>query len=76
MRVSIDLSKPLKRKMKLRKSGGEWIWINFKYENVPMFCFICGIIRQSEKFCSKLFDTPENEIVKPYGAWMRAAPRR
>lgn len=76
VRVQIDLTKPLKRRMKVRKSGDEWTWINFKYENVPSFCFICGIVGHSEKFCSRLFDTPENEIVRPYGAWMRAPFRK
>lgn len=76
VRVSIDLSKPLKRRMKLRKSDAEWFWITFKYENVPMFCFICGLLGHSDKFCSKLFDTPESDIIKPYGAWMIAPPRR
>lgn len=72
VRVAVDLSKPLKRRMKVRKSGNDWFWIVFKYENVPTFCFICGIIGHSEKFCSRIFDTPEQEITKPYGAWMRA----
>lgn len=75
-RVRIELSKALKRRMKIRKSGNEWQWINFKYENVPTFCFICGIIGHSEKFCGRLFDLPEGEITKPYGAWMRAPFRR
>lgn len=76
VRVRIDLEKPLKRRMKIRKSGNDWQWIIFKYENVPTFYFICGVLGHSEKFCSKLFDTPENEITKPYGAWMRAPFRR
>lgn len=76
IRVSIDLSKPLKRRMKLKMTGETWFWINFKYENVPSFCFICGIVGHSERFCSQLFEKPENEIVKPYGAWMRAPLRR
>lgn len=44
VRVKVDLSKPLKRRMKVRKAGNEWFWILFKYENVPTFCFICGIL--------------------------------
>lgn len=76
VRVSIDLSKPLKRRMKIRKMGEECSWINFKYENVPTFCFICGFLGHSEKFCSKLFDTPEQDIIKPYGAWLRAPFKR
>lgn len=47
------------------------------YENVPTFCFICGIVvGHSERLCSRLFDTPEYEIVKPCDAWMRAPFRR
>lgn len=76
IRVTLDLSKPLKRRMKLRKTGNEWFWINFKYENVPTFCFICGLLGHGEKFCSQLFEKPESEISKPYGAWMRAPLRR
>lgn len=67
----MDLSKPLKRRMKVRRVGNDWFWIVFKYGNVPTFCFICGVVGHSEKFCSRIFDTPENEITKPYGAWMR-----
>ncbi|KAL8088979.1 hypothetical protein AgCh_038659 [Apium graveolens] len=40
------------------------------------FCFICGIGGQSKRFCSQLFEKAENEIVKPFGAWMRAPLRK
>ncbi|KAL8104293.1 hypothetical protein AgCh_028496 [Apium graveolens] len=76
VRVTIDLNMPLKRRMKLRKSQSEWCWVNFRYEGVPTFCFICGMIGHGEKFCEKIFDTPLEEIEKPYGVWMRAEPRR
>lgn len=45
IRVTIDVTKALKRRMKIRKIGGALIWITFKYENVPTFCFICGFDR-------------------------------
>lgn len=76
VRVTIDLSRPLKRRMKIRQSGDAWYWITFKYENVPTFCFICGVLGPSDKLCSQLFVTPEHEILKPYGAWMRAPFKR
>ncbi|XP_074323953.1 uncharacterized protein At4g02000-like [Apium graveolens] len=75
VRVSIDVTQPLKRKMKIRQSGAEWFWINFKYENVRTLCFICGIMGHSEKFGSRLFEMAIYEITKPYGAWMRAPLR-
>lgn len=76
VRVSIPLDVPLKRRMKLRKSATEWCWVTFKYEAIPTFCFICGLIGHSDKFCSKLFDSQGELIEKPYGSWMRADPKR
>uniref|UniRef100_A0A803NUC4 DUF4283 domain-containing protein n=1 Tax=Cannabis sativa TaxID=3483 RepID=A0A803NUC4_CANSA len=76
IRVTIDLSKPLKRRMRLRKLDEEWFWITFKYENVPTFCFICEMLGYSERFCARLFDTLAHEIKKPYGECMRALLRR
>lgn len=62
--------------MKVRKTRTDWFWIVFKYENVPMFCFICDLLGHSDRFCSHLFDTLENEITRSDGAWMRAPLRR
>lgn len=76
VRVTLSLDKPLKRRMKIKMSGNEWFWVNFKYENVPNFCFICGIVGHSERFCSQLFEKSEEEIMKPYGSWMRAPLKR
>ncbi|XP_062094288.1 uncharacterized protein LOC133800347 [Humulus lupulus] len=76
VRVSIVVDKPLQRRMKMRMEGGELFWVNFKYEHIPTFCFICGLLGHSERFCPKLFDIPAEQEVKPYGAWMRALPRR
>lgn len=56
LRITMDIRKPLKRRMKIKKAGGEWVWLNFKYEQLPTFCFFCGIIGHSEKLCEKLFD--------------------
>ncbi|XP_062113383.1 uncharacterized protein At4g02000-like [Humulus lupulus] len=76
IRITIDLNLPLKRRMRIRKGDNEWIWVTFKYENGPTFCFICGRIGHLEKFCPKKFELPEEEIVQPYGEWMRAPFRR
>lgn len=75
VRVSISLDVPLKRRMKLKKNAELWSWVNFKYEGVPTFCFICGLIGHSDKFCEKLFEMSEEMIVRRFGAWMKAEPR-
>lgn len=76
VRVTIDIDLPLKRKMKIKKKGGEWFWVTFKYEHVPTFCFICGVIGHSERFCPNLFKQEGELIERPYGAWMRAITKR
>lgn len=68
VRVTINIDKPLKKRMKLRKFEKQWCWANFKYEGVPTFCFICGLIGHSEKFCARIFDAPMEMIEKPYGS--------
>lgn len=40
MIVSIDVTTPLKRKMKLKKPGEEGVCVDFKYEKMPSFCFL------------------------------------
>ncbi|XP_060965514.1 uncharacterized protein LOC133034443 [Cannabis sativa] len=72
VRATIDIDKPLKRRMKLCKENGDWIWANFQYEHLPTFCFACGIIGNSERFCPRRFDQPLEQIAKPYGIGMRA----
>lgn len=45
------------------------------YENVPTFCFICGTLGHTERYCGHLFNNPKQEIVRPYGIWMRTPLR-
>uniref|UniRef100_A0A2N9HKW7 Reverse transcriptase domain-containing protein n=1 Tax=Fagus sylvatica TaxID=28930 RepID=A0A2N9HKW7_FAGSY len=39
--VQLDVSQPLLRGKKIRL-GGQSLWIYFKYERLPMFCYGCG----------------------------------
>ncbi|CAI9777924.1 unnamed protein product [Fraxinus pennsylvanica] len=75
IRVLMDVRLPLKRRMKLRKLGGEWIWVTFKYEKLPTFCFICGIIGHADSSCEKLYDAQGREIERPYGLFLKAPSR-
>lgn len=76
VRVSMDVRKPLKRRMKLKRSGGEWNWVTFRYERLPTFCFFCGVIGHSDKFCGKLYDAPSGHGEYLYGPSLRAMGRR
>lgn len=74
--VSVDVRCPLKNQMRIKKSGGDWIWIKFKYERLPPFCFYCGRIGHSEKFCEVLFDNLEDKGVRKYDSSLRAQVQR
>ncbi|XP_030510643.2 uncharacterized protein LOC115725309 [Cannabis sativa] len=76
VRTTVDIEKPLKRRMKLCKENGDWIWANFKYEHLPTFCFVCGIIGHSERLCPKRFECPIEQLSKPYGSGMRAQMKK
>ncbi|XP_060965260.1 uncharacterized protein At4g02000-like [Cannabis sativa] len=76
VRVYLNVDVPLKRRMKFCKKGGEAFYANFKYEKLPTFCFICGIMGHSRCFYSKLYDIPLKEIEKPYSIAMRAPTRK
>ena len=67
IRVTIDVRKPLKRRMNLKKVGGDWLWIDLKYERLNIFCFICGLLGHTEKQCPKLYEFPHGGLDKPYG---------
>ncbi|XP_050207931.1 uncharacterized protein LOC126657306 [Mercurialis annua] len=71
IRVSLDVRRPLQRRMKLRRGGGKWSWLNFQYERLPMFCFCCGIIGHWEKFCAKYFENPIPKEFLPYDSCLR-----
>ena len=51
IRVTLDVRKPLKRRMKIKKAGGSWIWINFQYERIRHLCFVCGMLDHTESYC-------------------------
>ncbi|KAF4350102.1 hypothetical protein F8388_005964 [Cannabis sativa] len=48
----------------------------FKYEFVPTFCFICGLIGHSDRFCPRRFEPHFDPNVKPYGEWMKAITKK
>ncbi|KAM6583826.1 hypothetical protein CsatB_010828 [Cannabis sativa] len=76
VRTTINVEKPLKKKMTLERKNGQTCTVQFKYEDLPTFCFICGVLGHSERFCDRLFDTPAELIKKMFDLSLKAAPRR
>ncbi|CAH9131096.1 unnamed protein product [Cuscuta epithymum] len=70
IRVCMDVRKSLKKGTTLTKERvGHWV--DFKYEKLPNFCFLCGVIGHSDKFCPLKY---EEGIVleKSFGVELRA----
>lgn len=75
IRVSSNINKPLKRRLKIKREGNEWSWLNFKYERLGTFCFVCGFMGYSERDCNVVYAHPEKVVEKAYGAWLCAPSR-
>lgn len=44
IRVTLPISKPLRRGAYLTDFEGGCTWVTFKYERLPMFCHYCGFL--------------------------------
>lgn len=79
IKVALDLHKPIKRGTILKYQGRN-LWIFFKYERLPNFCFGCGRIGHQFKECEEVVGKEDGsysevqELDLTYGAWMRASP--
>jgi hypothetical protein len=64
IKVAIDVNVPLKKDWAIRKDGGDWVKVMFKYERLGTFFFLCGIIGHTYKFCARKFEDDYVEGVK------------
>jgi hypothetical protein len=75
VRIVLDLTKPLSRGRRLRLRDRS-LWIPFKYEKIPRFCFNCGVIRHGPRGCTRLGgrrSLGDEEDVQ-FGKWLRVTP--
>ncbi|KAL0378827.1 UNVERIFIED_CONTAM: hypothetical protein Sradi_3188200 [Sesamum radiatum] len=78
LRVALDISKPLKRFLRLRTVRGEGSIVSFTYERLPNFCYLCGLLGHIDRNCERRY---EDGFVNPgeelqYGEWLRAPTYR
>lgn len=73
----LDLQKPLVWGTKLKYKHCE-TWVQFKYEELPVFCYYCGYIGHNERLCGKRKeDLQKGQLTQDqYGSWLRAGPSR
>lgn len=76
LRVNLDVRQPLKRFKKIKKQGGDWAVVSFKYERLSSFCFICGLLGHTDRFCDKLFTIAEEDVKREWGPWLCAPAKK
>uniref|UniRef100_A0A7N2KQY5 Zinc knuckle CX2CX4HX4C domain-containing protein n=1 Tax=Quercus lobata TaxID=97700 RepID=A0A7N2KQY5_QUELO len=78
IRVKMDISQPLIRGSLVRMGGLESRWVEFKYECLPVFCYLCGRLHHDVKECIEWIRRAVLIKVedKQYGPWLRATPDR
>ena len=74
--VEIDISKPLCRGRWITLDIEEEIWVSFKYEKLPNFCYWCGMISHDGKDYETWLARKDSTNIEPYeyGPWLRAVP--
>ncbi|GAU42644.1 hypothetical protein TSUD_398490 [Trifolium subterraneum] len=76
IRVRMDVRKPLKKDTRMKNKEGEWCTVNFKYEKLGVFCFICGIMGHAENKCEVRYAMEQDDGTREWTEDIRAEPRR
>ncbi|KAL0352102.1 UNVERIFIED_CONTAM: hypothetical protein Scaly_1598900 [Sesamum calycinum] len=73
LRVSLDVSKPLKSALRLFSAQGIEKLVTLTYNRLPNFCYLCGCLGHIAKFCPKCYkdDFIDPGESLPYGPWLR-----
>ena len=76
VRVEVDISKPLCRGRKVGIIEDSEIWVAFKYEKLPNFCYWCGMVSHTDKDCDVWIGSKGKlrHEQQGYGNWLRALP--
>ena len=70
IRVDLQLDKPLRRRGKVASEDREKLWVSFKYERLPTFCYFCGRLGHDDKHCPESAEHLNSP--RQYGDWLQA----
>jgi hypothetical protein len=72
IKVQIDATQPIRPGIFIGNVKDGIKWVDFRYENLPLFCFQCGYIGHSENNCNNSDLAMEEEGINPRGPWLRS----
>lgn len=76
IKIRLDVRRPLKRKKKIKRRNGTEFVVTCRYERLGEFCFSCGLVSHTDRYCRKNLERRGEEGPKDLGVWLRATPRR
>jgi hypothetical protein len=72
VKVLWDINNPIIAGMHIGNDPDGITWLDFRYENLPMFCFGCGLVGHTEDNCSDSSQNSLEERVNTRGSWLRS----
>ncbi|XP_050211399.1 uncharacterized protein LOC126661587 [Mercurialis annua] len=75
VRIQVNVTSPLKRGVMVRNKNGDKVWVYFRFERMPNYCYWCGHIGHVHDDCEVIPDDIETKDW-PYSPAMRASPFR
>lgn len=75
IKVLFNINNPIRVGLYIGNKVDGVNWVDFRYENLPMSCFYCGLVGHTEENCSqKREESSDNakEGTNPRGAWLRS----
>lgn len=74
IQVMLDIQNPLMRKKKLILGKRGCMYALFRYERLPIFCFLCGRLGHAECFCLVRIIHGKKEIEFEWDISIKAVP--
>ncbi|MBA0679210.1 hypothetical protein Goari_010997 [Gossypium aridum] len=62
LRINLDVQRPLRRGIFVSTDDVNKVWVPFKYENLPMFCFGCGRMGHGLSNCTQIIPARKRKI--------------
>lgn len=73
VKVQFNISNPILAGMYIENVNDDINWVDFRFENLPLFCFQCGLIGHSFENCEdESKKLPEGDV-NPRGPWLRSS---